>query len=760
LIFIPRVLDSLNKWLHSLALLKCASSSYQIGREIFRHFKTVIVSATVFVISVSHAAGPNLQNSNVLPTGGSVAAGQAVIATSGNTMNINQSSQRAVVNWNSFNVGKNATVNFNQPNVNSSTLNRVNSPTKSMINGAINANGEVVFVNANGITFGRGAEINAGGITATTMDIKDSDYMNGNLSYSGNGSGKIVNKGNITVNSMNGYIALMAPEVRNEGVLTATLSGNNAVALISGQKVTLTVNGGQLSSYSVDASAIKSLITNKRLIQVNGGQVIIAANAISDLKASVINNTGVISADGLQVSGGKIILTAGVVNQGGVISANSDTKDGGQIVLAGNEINVNPNSTTTAIGTATGGQILVGKTNINTAQSAINANTVNISKGAVLDVSSSKNGDGGSVQIWSQTSSNVSGVLRANGGSGAGNGGIIDTSSAGKVSYGQGLFVDTLAKKGKIGNWTTDPLTITIDLAAASILSQALSTTNITLDATAFGCGSIGTCAQSANASINFLAGADVYSSNPLTSLILNAPGGTINVNSNVTAGAVYAMAQTININGSINTNGGSNSLIYLAGAIINILGNINSNGNTSNNTGSSNLNFVNTTTGTNRRNSQNGLIADTNIYSTNGGVINIIATSDIHVGGNSYISSNGVNGGVINIISTAGTTIVNGIIDSIGQRMNGGNIAIAGKTQTDIIGALISSEGLSQGGVINLGHVNNLSNGTILAPPATAPRAPAFSTSPMLPPCAAVTAALIAAVFAACVAAAPQLMP
>ena len=185
-------------------------------------------ASTLVLISPVFAAG---LAANALPTGGNIAAGQASISKTSNVMNINQSSQKAIINWSSFNIGKDATVNFNQPNSNASTLNRVNSGTKSMINGALNANGEVIFINTNGVIFGKGAEINTGAITTTTMDIKDSDYLNGNMVYSGNGSGKVVNKGNIKVNNINGYIALMAPEVKNEGVLTATLSGDNAIAL-------------------------------------------------------------------------------------------------------------------------------------------------------------------------------------------------------------------------------------------------------------------------------------------------------------------------------------------------------------------------------------------------------------------------------------------------------------------------------------------------------------------------------------------------
>ena len=119
--------------------------------QIFAGF--LILSQCNFVVAQTAA--------NALPTGGNVVAGNAVIsqtqtATSA-TMNINQTSQRAVVNWDSFNVGKNATVNFNQPNASAVTLNRVTGSTQSMIDGAVRANGQVVLVNPNGVTFGKGA---------------------------------------------------------------------------------------------------------------------------------------------------------------------------------------------------------------------------------------------------------------------------------------------------------------------------------------------------------------------------------------------------------------------------------------------------------------------------------------------------------------------------------------------------------------------------------------------------------------------------
>ncbi|MBT8562848.1 filamentous hemagglutinin N-terminal domain-containing protein [Polynucleobacter paneuropaeus] len=693
---------------------------------------SVFLSATLLTVPSAFAAPA----ANALPTNGQVVAGQANISQSGNVMNINQSTQRAVINWDSFNVGKNATVNFNQPNANSSTLNRVNGASQSMINGAVNANGQVIFVNPNGVVFGKGAEVNTGGLVATTMNIKDSDYMSGKMIFSGGESGKVINKGTITANGVNGYIALMAPEVKNQGVLIANISNSNTIALVSGTKVTLSFDGSQLTNITVDASAINSLITNKHAITTNGGQIIIAANAASNLKASVINNTGTINSDSITTSGGKVFLTAGTVNQSGTVSANSAESDGGNVTISGNQVNLNTASKTSATGATAGGQILIGKTTQNAAQSQVNASNVTVSQGALVDASATQNGNGGSIQVWSTISTSIAGLFKANGGAMAGNGGNIDTSSAGTVTYGKGLVVDTTAPKGKTGNWLTDPLSIIIDSTAATILSNALLTTNVILDATASSCAGIGNCTTSSVPLIQFLAGTSVYST-ANTALTLNATGGTITMDGSIAVGQVYAVAQTINVNGSLNTTASSNGSIYLAGAIINILGNINSNGNSSNNSSSSNLTSANIITANNRRNGVNGsnsqsnstsaLNADDTTYTSNGGAINIIASGDINIGSSSissatnnssYISANGQNGGTINIVSVNGNINNQGIVDALGKTSTGGTVIIAAKNTNTFTGGLISSDGYSQAGVIQIGVANSIGSGSTLAPP------------------------------------------
>jgi filamentous hemagglutinin family protein len=200
--------------------------------------------------------------STALPTNGQVVAGQATISQKGNTMTVNQTSDRAVVNWNSFDVGSNARVNIQQPSNTSATLNRVTGATASQIEGAINANGRVVISNANGVTFGKGAQVDAAAVVATTMNQSDQDFMDGKNTWTGNGKGAVINKGTIRVNDVDGYVALLAPEVRNEGYILAKGGVANTVALASGSQITLDFRGDQLMTVKVDASAYKSLIEN------------------------------------------------------------------------------------------------------------------------------------------------------------------------------------------------------------------------------------------------------------------------------------------------------------------------------------------------------------------------------------------------------------------------------------------------------------------------------------------------------------------
>src|SRR5690554_1797724 len=252
--------------------------------------------------SASLLAAPAVQQ---LPTGGQVMAGQADIQQSTARMDITQHSDKAIIHWQGFDIGAQAQVNFAQPSVNSVALNRVNAGNASQIYGQLNANGQVFLLNPNGIVFGQGSQVNVGGLVASTLDMTNQDFLDGTLRFSrGTATGSVINQGEIQV-AEGGLVALLAPQVINEGIIRAQL-GN--VALASGDKITLDAGANGLIQMAVEPSTLESLVNNKQLIQADGGQVLMTASAADALAGGIVQNSGTVQAQSLQNQNGRILL--------------------------------------------------------------------------------------------------------------------------------------------------------------------------------------------------------------------------------------------------------------------------------------------------------------------------------------------------------------------------------------------------------------------------------------------------------------------
>ncbi|WP_028895065.1 filamentous hemagglutinin N-terminal domain-containing protein, partial [Syntrophorhabdus aromaticivorans] len=183
------------------------------------------------------------------PQGGVVTSGTATINQSGHVTNINQATQRAAINWQSFSTRPQETVNFHQPNAAAIALNRVIGNERSILEGALNANGRVFLINSNGIIFAKGSTVNTAGFIASTLNLTDKDFNAGSYVFKKNNStGSVINMGTITAKE-GGYVALLGPAVSNQGVIAAT---RGSVALASGDKVTLNFNGDSLVNVTVD----------------------------------------------------------------------------------------------------------------------------------------------------------------------------------------------------------------------------------------------------------------------------------------------------------------------------------------------------------------------------------------------------------------------------------------------------------------------------------------------------------------------------
>lgn len=422
--------------------------------------KTKNSSKTNKIIRPLLATGLLAASSSVwaLPTGDQLVAGQATVTTPTATqMQINQASDRAIMNWQNFSVGQNEAVHIQQPNQQATLLNRVIGQNASQIQGKIQANGQVYLVNPNGVLFSKTAQVDVGGLVATTHDIKNADFMNGKNQFTQNGAtGKVENQGNLTANG--GVIALIGESVNNSGLIN-TPKGSTVLA--AGKTVELDMKGDGLVEVKISEAALNSQIQQHGAINADGGRVVLTAKAANNLMDTVINQNGIIKAQGLIERNGEIILEGG---DNGKVTVNGAMTtqgiQGGNISVKGKDITLTSTSNLNASGDTKGGNIIV---------------LADMNKGQV----------------------NVQGNLHADAKI-QGNGGFIETSAA-KVKVADSANVSTKATQGQSGTWLIDPTDFTVATSGGDMTGKAVSSAltggNFTIQSTA---GS-----QSGNGDIN-----------------------------------------------------------------------------------------------------------------------------------------------------------------------------------------------------------------------------------------------------------------
>ncbi len=403
-----------------------------------------------------------------LPTGEQLMAGQAAVSVpTTNLMQINQNSQQAVLNWQGFSIAPNEAVNIQQPNANAALLNRVVGQDASQIQGQLNANGQVYLVNPNGVIFSKTAQVDVGGLVATTHNITNADFMNGKNHFTQNGATATVENHGTIKTSNGGVVALISQSVSNTGTINTP---NGTTAMAAGKTVDLDFQGNGLVEVKVSESVLNAQISNQGAIQADGGRVVLTAKAAGQLIDTVINQQGIIRAQGLAQRNGEIILEAGNVTQTGTLDASGTT--GGTVHLeATNSVYssgklsatgssqggiidvVSPNhvvlagATVDASGGQKGGLIRVGGDFHGTNALLPNAKTTGIDSTTTLKA----DGGNGQVVVWSDQQTDYYGSISAN------KAGSIEVSSKGTLTYAG------LANAGVGGSLLLDPKDIIID---------------------------------------------------------------------------------------------------------------------------------------------------------------------------------------------------------------------------------------------------------------------------------------------------------
>ncbi|MDP6355350.1 MAG: filamentous hemagglutinin N-terminal domain-containing protein, partial [Planctomycetota bacterium] len=439
------------------------------------------------------------------PQGAQVVHGQVQFQNLGAHTNIT-ASDRAIINFQSFNLSSSESVRFLQPHINAWVLNRILASSRSEINGRVTANGGVVFVNPNGIYFGPNSTIDVNRLVASSHNISNESFLGDEWLFdSGQGdvivdgevraangayligqhiinNGSIFAPGGAVVMAAGDRVMLRDPDgslmVEVDGKTAAELraAGARPDAVTNGSKGTAIKNTGEVEAKTVslfvgDTYSVAFDLDRGRIAAVTtdgSGKVEMAAESGraalgGTIEGDQINVTApkVTTTGTLRSNGGRIEVEAGTDNifRGATVDASSiGAKVGGFIELLGVRVGLFDSTTVDASGASGGGTVHIGGEFQGKGETRRATQTV-VGAGSEIRADALSAGDGGTVIVWSDENTRFYGEISARGGPESGNGGIVEVS--GKFLEFAG-FVDASAEAGIGGSLLLDPHNITI----------------------------------------------------------------------------------------------------------------------------------------------------------------------------------------------------------------------------------------------------------------------------------------------------------
>lgn len=294
----------------------------------------------ISLIILTTYTGATYASTPDFPQQDEVVFGKATVSQTENKMTIKQESDKAQINWKSFDIGKNKEVEFEQPSTNAVAYNRVIGGNASQIQGKLKANGKVYLANPNGVIITEGAEINVAGLFATTKDLeKISENGNGNSNKFTrklkNGQvvtegqvvkeGQVINEGNITAQD---FVVLNGDEVINKGKIDAT---NGKVYLSSDYNFTFTLLPDSGISVALEDNTVQGIVKNEGSIKA--GEITLSAKGRKEALDSLVMNNGVLEATKVSSKNGKVVLSADEIK----LNDKSNIKGESEVVFTSNK---------------------------------------------------------------------------------------------------------------------------------------------------------------------------------------------------------------------------------------------------------------------------------------------------------------------------------------------------------------------------------------------------------------------------------------
>jgi filamentous hemagglutinin family protein len=568
------------------------------------HSSSSVGSFTIKPLALAVAFALSIPSAWSAPEGGQIVAGQGAVSHLDNETRIQQASERLSIDWKSFDLNSDERIQFIQPTSSSIAFNRILSDKGSLIQGRIDANGQVVLINPNGLIFTEGASVNAGGLIASALQMNDQDYLNGKFTIKAleGSEGRVINSGLLNA-AAGGNISLLGKSVENKGLISAQLGSVN---LAAGKGAVLTFDPNGLVGVRVTEAVLQKdlgvdvAVVNSGEIQAEGGKVLITASTSKDIfskavnvseltaaKSAVVNddgsftlgagadvkNTGTVDVSS-HVAAGEVVLIGDNISQQGRISADSETGNAGRIEIAsknksevkdeavvstvaktqgkggdikvlGDKVEIFNSAKLDASGANGGGQVLLGGDQTGANTYIKNAHYLFVGDKTEINASATQSGDGGRLIAFAEDAARVYGQFNATGAA-EGYGGFVETS--GLIHLDLTSVPSVGGAPNKNGFWLIDPANITIvsgpGLAWAGAGSPDIPFTN---GITPSGYGNAFIGSNAIESALN--SGGNVYIKTGRTNANITVPDSEGNITVNAT---------------SITTTSANNSTLYL----------------------------------------------------------------------------------------------------------------------------------------------------------------------------------------------------
>ncbi len=352
--------------------------------------------------------------------------GHAVYQYNGNHLDVNVLTNKLIANAKSLSIASHESVSVNQLLASNVALFRSIGPSATKIFGSLTSNGSLFLINQNGVLFGEGAQVNVGGLVASTMNINNDDFLSGNYKFNANGStGSVFNQGAIKV-ADGGYLVMLANQVKNEGTLVAN---NGNVVLASADSATLDFYGNGLVKATLSGDALSAVVAQSGTIQADGGAVQLATNS----RSSSVNVSGLVQANSIVERNGIIRLEGGANSQISIsgtlrVAGEQAGTTGGHVEVTGEQVALLSGAKLDASGNAGGGEVLIGGAFQGNNAQVYNARTTYVDQNAEISVDAIETGEGGKVIVWADQVTRYYGNISAAGGAVSGNGGFVEVS--------------------------------------------------------------------------------------------------------------------------------------------------------------------------------------------------------------------------------------------------------------------------------------------------------------------------------------------